>query len=307
MNAINKNFKLEPKEKITDFFFNDSDRILDKLKPLSRRVKHYFRTQIWIHDALLLKYVQKFPNQKISYFFAGKSIYRKLLKYENNGLIPKSQKLKDSQKFLWEFIKHPTRVGAILPSSHYLAREIVKQIPKNLKRDRTLILEIGPGTGAFTDKIVTRMNLRAGASELHLVEYDPIFCKKLREKYRSFPNIKIFQGSILDHTLKETCGRKYDYVISGLPLNSFKSDFVQRVFAKFVELVKEGGKISYFEYLCITRLKRVFLNKAAKENIDNVGKIKQLFYEKHGIGKGIVLRNIPSARVLHHSISSKFF
>ena len=48
------------------------------------------------------------------------------------------------------------------------------------------------------------------------------------------------RDSILDHTLDSD--KKYDYVISGLPLNAFQSGFVSEVFKKFVEITDEKEK-----------------------------------------------------------------
>ena len=99
------------------------------------------------------------------------------------------QSIQNALKFFFEFVRHPNTVGAILPSSRILSKEIVREIPKDLNAEKRLILEVGPGTGIFTDKIIQRMN---PSDELHLVEYDGQFCQKLEEKYRHFPNVHVF-------------------------------------------------------------------------------------------------------------------
>ncbi|MEJ2094502.1 MAG: rRNA adenine N-6-methyltransferase family protein, partial [Gammaproteobacteria bacterium] len=59
----------------------------------------------------------------------------------------------ESLKFLIEFIRKPTQVGAISPSSKWLARKMVKN--NNIKEADTIV-ELGPGTGVFTSEIICK-------------------------------------------------------------------------------------------------------------------------------------------------------
>jgi len=206
--------------------------------------------------------------------------------------------IKEYCGFFLEFIKHPKTVGAILPSSKLLAREIVREIPKDVAAEKRLILEVGPGTGVFTETILQRMNPH---DELHLVEFDPVFAMRLESKYKDISNIKVFQGDILEHELQN--GQKYDFVISGLPLNAFQWEFVSSVFTKFTELTKEGGKISYFEYMGIPSLKKLFSSPEKRENLNKILAMKQDFYRKNKLRSAHVIINAPCARVLHHELS----
>ena len=55
--------------------------------------------------------------------------------------------------FLWEYIKHPLRVGAVAPSGRGLARKMME--PVDFKQ-ASVIVEYGPGTGSFTREILSR-------------------------------------------------------------------------------------------------------------------------------------------------------
>src|SRR5271166_5309832 len=57
--------------------------------------------------------------------------------------------------FLREFRRHFLTTGAILPSSRFLARALVK--PLRLPRTASRILEVGPGTGSVTREIARRL------------------------------------------------------------------------------------------------------------------------------------------------------
>lgn len=58
-------------------------------------------------------------------------------------------------------------------------------------------LEIGPGTGRFTDVLVEN------STNIVLVEINDIFYKKLNKKYNGISNIKILNNDIFDCSLKK--------------------------------------------------------------------------------------------------------
>ena len=88
------------------------------------------------------------------------------------------------------FIRNIKHVGAVAPSSPYLAhdmtdplRKALKSAPKPLK-----ILELGPGTGPITKEIVS---LLRPEDKLDIVEIDNQFFNMIQEKY-SASNIDIY-------------------------------------------------------------------------------------------------------------------
>lgn len=189
--------------------------------------------------------------------------------------------MKNAIKFFFEFLKSPRQIGAILPSSRWLAREMVSEIFKGTKR--RLILEVGPGTGVFTDEILRVMSAN---DELHIVEYDQNFYQNLCQKYQGIPQIKIFHGCIVEYEPLE----KYDFIISGLPLNAFEPEFVDAVFEKFLGIANEGAKISYFEY---------FFGSLVRKQ---VARLKKEFYAQYKLRKAKTFRNFPPAKILHHQL-----
>ena len=206
---------------------------------------------------------------------------------------------KNSWIFLRESMVSKEIVGAILPSSQFLAKEIVSTIPEDVTAPKRRILEIGPGTGVFTEKIISRMNLH---DVLDLVEFDEKFCQQLHEKYKHFSNVRVFHQSILDYEVGED--EKYHYVVSGLPLNSFPLSIVRQMFLKFQNLTVDGGMLSYFEYIFLAKIKRFCLGDEAGEIFDEILSLKEDFFFKYGERKKNVLRNMPPARVLHHKLHS---
>lgn len=199
--------------------------------------------------------------------------------------------------FFFQFLKNPATIGSLVPSSNDLAQEISSEIGEGRGRERRLILEIGPGTGSLTERILSRMTAE---DELHLVEIDSQLCKILQKKYQHQNNITIFNRSIAEHTTEN--GFKYDFIISGLPLNAFPYPLVEQIFLKFIELGHEKTRLSYFEYLWLPFLSLFFLQTKRKKNLKSILTMKKRFYEQHSLRTATIYRNFPPARVVHHTL-----
>ena len=55
------------------------------------------------------------------------------------------------KSFTQEFIQDKKMIGSIMPSWRFLVKKIVRKI--NFSKDK-VIVELGPGTGVFTYKII---------------------------------------------------------------------------------------------------------------------------------------------------------
>ena len=87
---------------------------------------------------------------------------------------------------------------------------ILKKIYKLIPYEGLNILEIGPGDGKLTDKIILKKpNL------LTLVEIDKELFASLNEKYNKHKHIELVNSDIL----KFNVNRKYQLIISNLPYN----------------------------------------------------------------------------------------
>ncbi len=119
--------------------------------------------------------------------------------------------LADSARFLKALIVEPRLTGAVAPSGRALARAMAAAAGPP---PHGLIVELGPGTGP-----VTRSLIETGVARerLALVEYDPGFCRLLRER---FAPAMIIQGDAYDlpRTLAELAGQPIGAVVSSLPL-----------------------------------------------------------------------------------------
>lgn len=175
--------------------------------------------------------------------------------------------------FIKQYIKKPTTVGAVLPSSHNLANKMIENINFN---DCKYIVEYGPGTGIFTEKLIQN---RSRSTVLILIEYNYDFYDMLIDKYKFEENLHIINDSAenIDKYLKEYNISSVDYIVSGLPFASLPKNVSSSILNVSKKILKKDGKFITFQY---TLLRKQFINE---------------FFGKIDIKKEI--KNIPPAYV----------
>ncbi|MEF9934715.1 MAG: rRNA adenine N-6-methyltransferase family protein [Clostridium sp.] len=170
-------------------------------------------------------------------------------------------------KFIKEFIKSPRNIGAVAPSSKYLAEKILREI--DFKQCRCIV-EYGPGTGIFTEKIAGR---KGNNTLFILIEQNLDFYNYLKETYKSNDTIKVINGSAEDivYYLK-SCGiQQADYIVSGLPFKVFDDELTRNILAATKRALSSKGRFIAFQYtnamidefsefFSITTKKRVLMN-----------------------------------------------
>lgn len=199
--------------------------------------------------------------------------------------------MREKVLFFKKFLQKPNVTGALLPSSKQLAIQITRQLDQLDRSTPLRCLEIGPGSGVFSEHLLEKLGSR---DRLDLVEIEPHFCKHLVSKFTQVPNLFIHESSILDFEADP-----YDLVISGLPLNSFSSALVSQILAKLERLVKPKGMLSYFEYIGLQKVKESYLPPKMRKDFQNTLRQKRKFNDKHCQEVDHIWWNLPPARVLH--------
>lgn len=177
-------------------------------------------------------------------------------------------------KFLVEYLKSPKTVGALAPSSERLAEKMVRDIDfENAK----CIVEYGPGTGVFTDKLVER---KEKTTVLLLIEHNKEFCRQLEGKYNGIDNIIVIKDSAenIDKYLEVYNISKVDYVVSGLPFACLPENVASRILGKTKSILNKDGLFITFQY---TLLKKGFIGD---------------YFEKIDLERELL--NVPPAYVL---------
>ena len=205
--------------------------------------------------------------------------------------------LRDHVEFFRQFRRRFETTGAITPSSRFLAGAMTGPLKRRSRPAR--ILEVGPGTGAVTQRIV---RLLRPDDRLDLVELNETFAGMLRERFARDPHYVRVADCAQVHVLPlqefET-DAPYDYVISGLPLNNFPADLVRQIFECYFRLLAPGGVLSYFEYMYVRPVRKLVSRGPEKERLAALDDIIRPVLAQHRIRQSWVFVNVPPAWVQH--------
>ncbi|MEV8547554.1 methyltransferase domain-containing protein [Streptomyces sp. NPDC051572] len=139
-----------------------------------------------------------------------------------------------------EFLRRPLMTGAVAASSRRLAYAMTESI--GLEKAR-LVVELGPGTGVFTDAILARL---APDARLVAIELNPVLAARLSATRRD-TRLAVKQGSAAE--LATTVGEPADAVVSGLPWTVMPREQRKHILDAVAEVLRPGGHFTTFAYL----------------------------------------------------------
>ncbi|GGT19751.1 class I SAM-dependent methyltransferase [Nonomuraea spiralis] len=144
--------------------------------------------------------------------------------------------------FLLEFVRDPMTVGAVAPSGPALARVATAAVPST---GSPIVVELGPGTGSFTEPIQRRL---AGRGRHIAVEVNAGFARKLAALH---PEVDVVHADAADlATLLAQRGlRQADVVVSGLPWAAFTENQQHDVLSSVVATLSPHGVFTTFAYV----------------------------------------------------------
>jgi phosphatidylethanolamine/phosphatidyl-N-methylethanolamine N-methyltransferase len=148
--------------------------------------------------------------------------------------------MSDTLLFLRSLLRNPSRTGAVAPSGRTLAQLITADLALSDKP----VIELGPGTGAFTQALLAR-----GVPEhrLVLVEADPVFASTLKDRFPS-ARVLTMDAMHLGH-LASFFDEPAGAVVSGLPLLSTPFDQVASILQGAFRHLCPDGALYQFTYL----------------------------------------------------------
>jgi phospholipid N-methyltransferase len=172
----------------------------------------------------------------------------------------------NSLSFFLHWLSAPLQVGAVAPSGTALAAAITATITA----DSAPVIELGPGSGAFTRALLER-GIPQG--RLALVEQSPRFADTLRKR---FPHARVLCMDAAElGSVDVFPGEGAGAVVSGLPLLLMPTDKVHAIVRGAFERIRPGGALYQFTYgpglpvplavlerlgLSATRIGRTFAN-----------------------------------------------
>jgi phosphatidylethanolamine/phosphatidyl-N-methylethanolamine N-methyltransferase len=197
----------------------------------------------------------------------GKKIEQKIKQFE----LKKGIRLDDEVRFIRSWIERPISTGAVTPSGKILARTMARCVDPDSTGP---VVELGPGTGPVTEALVA-----AGVepSRLVLLEFNPAFCRILRNRY---PEATLVEGDAysMRRLLEALLIQPAAAVLSGLPLITKPVNMRLRLLRDAFDLMLPGAPFVQFTYSVASPVPRRFGGFSAEAS-------------------GRIWMNIPPARV----------
>ena len=187
---------------------------------------------------------------------------------------PRTERLLgDETQFLRKLLENPRLTGAVAPSGPFLARAMARAV--GTLRDG-LVVELGPGTGPVTKALI---EYGVAQEKLVLVEYDPIFCRMLAQR---FSPARVVQGDAYDlpRALGAYSGERIVAIVSSLPLLNQPPALRAKLIDDAFALMGATGVFVQFTY-----------------GLDSPAPRKACINKYSGQCSAPIWRNLPPARV----------
>ncbi|WP_166295171.1 class I SAM-dependent methyltransferase [Bradyrhizobium sp. 2S1] len=158
----------------------------------------------------------------------------------------------DLISFFTAWMAAPGRVGAIAPSCAALAELITRDISANTGP----ILELGPGTGAFTYQLLKR---GVRQQDLTLIEYGSDFMRLLQLRFPGARVLWMDAARLASERLYD--GAPVGAVVSGLPLLNMSPRKVISIVGGAFSYMRPGGAFYQFTYGMRCPVRRPILDR----------------------------------------------
>jgi 16S rRNA (adenine1518-N6/adenine1519-N6)-dimethyltransferase len=146
-----------------------------------------------------------------------------------------------------------------LGQNFLIDNNILKKIIDLIEIDNQEVIEIGPGTGNLTEKIIEKK-----PKKLILVEKDQILAKNLKKKFKKYSSLKIFNEDILKFDLEKQI-KGSAIIVGNLPYN-ISSQIL-------IKLIKFKFWLPKYKKLILMFQKEVAEKILAKFNTSNYGRL----------------------------------
>jgi len=149
----------------------------------------------------------------------------------------------DQWRFFRQWLKNPLAVAAISPSSQQLARQMIAELPDRARR----VVELGGGTGVFTQALIDH---GIAPHDMLVLELNEDLHHHLHER---FPLAHVVCGDAMQlPSIAERCGFSAggpaDAVLSGLGLLSMSKATQRGIVEGAFALLAPEGRLIQFTY-----------------------------------------------------------
>lgn len=209
-----------------------------------------------------------------------------------------TQRNDEGWMFLTEAARDMHTTGAIAPSGKALARALTAPVRAQAPSPLA-VLEAGAGTGAVTRTLIPEL---PRGSRLDIAEANPRFAGRLRHLVTTHPHLAARPAEVTVHqTYVEQLDtdQQYDVIVSGLPLTNFTPVQVERIMARYMQLLHPGGTLTYFAYLGTRKARALTASRAEARRHAAVDEIMATYQRTYATARWMVWANVPPAYVWH--------
>lgn len=180
--------------------------------------------------------------------------------------------VKETFQFISEAVTSFKNTGSIFPTSKWAAKELTSPLRAVASKSNRNILELGPGTGSVTERILKDMR---EDDTLFICELNPKFMKVLKKNleknenyWRHKERVTFFLGAAQDIDVE----KKFDVVVCALPFLNFDKETVKSIFSNIRKISSTNAVMTYYEYIGMRRL-----SKYIPERQDRVKELEPVF------------------------------
>ena len=210
--------------------------------------------------------------------------------------------LKDNLAFIREGFAEFEHTGALFPTSKWAAREMIRPLFTRTRPMR--ILELGPGSGSVTVKILEAM---IEGDELLVCEINPRLMRVLKSRLRRMPlyrrrkhQIRFFCGAAQE--LPED--HKFDLIVCAIPFLNFDVRTVKEIFGKIERLSHSRTTLTYYEHIGIRPISLVCSPPKRRRRMKELNSFFKAFSKTHLTRKKPVWLNMFPISVYRVSMAS---
>ena len=142
--------------------------------------------------------------------------------------------------FFFEFVTQPQKIGSITPSSSFLAKKMLEDLPWSAMET---IVELGAGTGVFTHYIAKK---KSPSCQVVIFEQSTEMRAELQSQLPHFHYFEKAQN--MEKALKVLSLSKADCIVSGLPFSIFPEKLTKTILNSAINSLKEDGVFVAFQY-----------------------------------------------------------
>ena len=145
-------------------------------------------------------------------------------------------------QYLREYLKRPTEIGAVAPSSDELAKAMLDGLDLE---NAGAVLEYGPGNGTITNHIRRKISPQ---TKLAAIEINPRMAGLFKERH---PDVLLFQDTVENvRLICDYAGMELvDCIVSGLPWATFSEVMQVRFLEEMMRVLRPGGAFVTFAYI----------------------------------------------------------